>query len=415
MKRSFQEHYHHGKGDLVTYPNTFTVKHQFDRIEYSNDNAYRVYRGTEPLGKNIYNGFCKCKLIHSKDFSIIVPDLIYIKTDDLSFKWFQFYSFLPSLIDKDNLLTQTVIDISGGHTIIISFTPDSHIKNLSDDSNLFECKIQGPSNIMQYATGTGKIIEDEPYITLYHHTTPEIKEKILNTQILWGSVWNIQGNKKLKNILYSYFTCLDEIKKNCDFKMIAMAMNEKIRVILDGTLALEGFYIKVYRGKTEDRTASIPFLINANIVGSRHVMQRRYDDPKNFDYFYEISNPYIFRVGIKPNSVIKFKDQIINTSKENILPNYIILSNLYSKEAAIAQFDEENTNMIGKIQPFTNNNSNLIDHLMNNPDKDFYNSIEPAVRELRSEEIKRKPIKKVIKLYLEFFRKFKNELNIKNF
>ena len=379
MERSFQERYHHGKGDLAA-PGNFRVNNRFNRLEYS-DHAYRVYHGGE-IGDSVYEGYFKTKLVHAQKYSIFVPDLIYIKTTKQKFKWFQFYSFIPGLIDTNDLRTSICIDISGGHTIEVSFKPEDHIKNLADNSNLFKCKIKGPTDIMEFATGVGAIIEEEPFIKLYHHTKPETEKKIFDSGALKGSAWNIQGNKELLNISYAYFTSLDQIKKPIDLKAIAMSSNAKIKLIVDRTM--ETFYLDdVYRESTFNRTASIPFWVNSSLISSNHVNQRKYDEPENPEFFYEITNSFIYRVGIKPGSMMVFQESIIRKSEVNIFPNYIILGNSYTKQGVIAPFDEENTEMIGKIQPFEKNDENLIEFLLNNKNKDFYNSLEASLVEFK--------------------------------
>ena len=187
-------------------------------MEYS-DHAYRVHHGTEPIGKSIYPGFIKCKLIYTKEFELIIPDLIYIKFSKYKFRWFQFHHFIPGLFNTDdNNRFYLPVDISGGHRIIISFGPKDLKKKLPDDSNLFNCSIQGPKNIREYAKGEGKLINKVPFIYLYHHTKNEYKDLILQSKKLLGSKWNYQGNKKIKNFEYCYFTSIDKIRKTIRFE-----------------------------------------------------------------------------------------------------------------------------------------------------------------------------------------------------
>lgn len=354
MKRSLQECYHQGKGNL-TPPGTFEINHQFNRLEYV-DHAYRVYHGTEPLGNSEYDGFIKCKLIYTREFELIIPDLIYIKYGKNKFRWFQFHNFIPGLFAQDdNFRFHLSIDISGGHRIIVSFAPQDFKRKLAYNSNIYKCRIRGPKEIKQYSTGLGKLIDNTPYIYLYHHTKDEFKKMILDSKTLLGSKWNYQGNKKIKNVDYCYFTSIDEIKKPLDLKMIAMATNERILLVVDRTL--ERIHVKIPRQSTSDRTATIKFLVDATLISNDHINERIYDEAdinniQNSDYFYEMCFPYIYRVGIEKGSFIKInKEHIIKKSKNNISPNYLVLGKGYDKEGIKASFHEEETDFIGKIFP----------------------------------------------------------------
>lgn len=350
--RTLQECYHQGRGDLAP-PGQFNINHQFNRLEYI-DHAYRVHHGIEPLGKSYYDAVIKCKLVINRDYLNITPDLIYIITAKNEFKWFQFFHFLPGIFDSEkNFKSHNFIDISGGHKCIISFGKDDYIKKLADDSVLYKCKIRGPKNIRQYATGKGKIINGIPYIYLYHHTKDKFKKMILESKNLLGSKWNYQGNKKLKNVEYCYFTSIDMMKMQSDLKMIAMSTDAQIKMIVDKTM--ERISVKIPRQSTLDRKANIKFLIDGSLISNNHINQRMWDEIENIDYFYEIKFPYIFRVGIKPGTSINFKkDMIVHRSSKNISPNYIIMGKSTSKKGLLAPFHEEETDFIGKIFPISN-------------------------------------------------------------
>lgn len=357
MKRTLQECYHHGEGNL-TDPEMITINHKYNRMEYFNHayslrHAYRVYHGTEPIGNSIYKAVIKCKLIFSESYELITPDLIYIKTSKYQFKWFQFYHFQPGLFArKENYKFYLPVDISGGQRIIVSFSIKDFIRKLPDNSNLYNCTIEGPKNIREYATGEGKIIENVPYIYLYHHTKEETKELILKSKYLIGSKWNYQGNKKLKNLEYCYFTSINKIMRPIDLKLIAMATNERILAIVDKTL--EKIPVKIPRQSTTDRKATIEFLVDTSIINNNHINQRMYDAPDNIDYFYAMYFPYIYRVGIKKGAFLKFNKNFVIRRSDNILsPNYIIMGQSYTREGVLAPFHEEETDHIGKIIPLS--------------------------------------------------------------
>lgn len=354
-KRTLQECYHQGKGNLAI-PGTFKINHRFNRLEYI-DHAYRCHHGTEPIGDSFYQGMIKCKLIYTEEFELIIPDLIFIKFRKNQFRWFQFHHFIPGTFAlDDNNRFHVAIDISGGHRLIVSFSPKEFVKKLSDNSNLYNCRIRGPKKIREFSTGEGKLIDGIPYIYLYHHTSKENKTSILKSKELWGSPWNYQGNKKIKNLEFCYFTSLDRIKMPLDWKMIAMAQNERILAIVDKTL--EKIPIKLNREPTENRNSTIEFLIDTSLLANDHINERKYDEPNNSNYFYEMMFPYIYRVGIELGSHIKFnKDHIVKKSKDNVSPNYIVLGKGYDRNAITAAYNEEETEFIGKIYPLANEDS----------------------------------------------------------
>lgn len=375
MKRTIQECYHQGTGN-ITGPNDFKINHRFNRLEYI-DHAYRCHHGTEPLGDCYYEGYFKCKLIYADFGLLITPDLIYIETKNGGFNWFQFYHFHPGLIYTElNNTCQNIIDISSGHTINLTFTPDDHIRNLSDNSNLYRCKIQGPNDIHKYSTGTGKVIDGIPFINLYHHTSSISKKSILESNTLFGSSWNYQGNKILKNLCYTYFTSLHKIKMPLDLKMILMSSNEIIKGIVD--ITMERVVLKVYREDTLNRKSTIKFLIDSTILSNNHINQRVYDDPSIDRFFYEVMFQYVYRIGLKNNTSLKFdsKNHIIKYSPNNIHPNYIIMGKSYTKEGVLAPFDEENTKYIGKIYPFPDSDLDIIQHILNTKFRNMFNELD---------------------------------------
>ncbi len=160
------------------------INRHYDRTEDADNNHYNTIRGTEPIGSKDYEGFFKCKLVHTQGLSVIIPDLIYIMDDSENLTWFQFYSFMANQLTKfdDNEIFGSVyVDIAFGQTLRITISNEWHISNFQDQSNLFKCRITGPDNLMDYGTGKGKLINGIPFIYLYHHTLPDTKQLILKS------------------------------------------------------------------------------------------------------------------------------------------------------------------------------------------------------------------------------------------
>lgn len=343
---------------------------KFDRLESETEHHYNLNRGFEPLGIGTHEGYLKCKLIHSKGKSLIIPDLIFIMTDEKKFEWIQFYSFLPCLLSKfseDEIIGSFSVDISFGNTIRLTISNEWHQYNLKDNSNIFKCRIQGPENIHDYMTGEGEIIDGIPFIYLYHHTLPEYRALILSSSVFRCSAWNYQGTKQLVNFAYCYFTSLPEIEKPNDLKMIAMASDGKIEMIVD--LINEVISIDVYRESTSNRTATIKMLIDSSIIENNHIWEHESD---NGIVYYEKSNAFIYRIGAEKGTILQIKNgQIERTSNIRLL-QYIIVGDARSSSDIVAPFNEEETESIYKIEEFPDNNDNLLKFWFNNANTDLY-------------------------------------------
>ncbi|RYJ45692.1 hypothetical protein [Flavobacterium beibuense] len=349
----------------------FTVNKKYDRLEFNNYHIYNNNRGEKGGGNKIYEGFFKCKLVHNNMFSVIIPDLIYIKTAEDTFLWFQFYSFLPNHLSKfssEEIMGIVDVDIAFGHTLRIVFSKKGHVKNFPDQSNLFQCEIYGPDDLLEYSTGCGKIIDETPYIKLYHHTLPDIKVLIENSSYYKGSLWNFQGTKKLKSICYSYFTSLDKIIQEQDLLAIAMSSDGTINLVLD--ITLEPISIKVYRESTSNRTATLEQYIDSTIIMNNHIWMHKHDT--NEYVYYEVCSSFIYRVGLDIQTDLPFNDSIISRVENVMTPDYVVLGDAATKLGLLAPFDEEFTTHVFKIEPFDGVETNILDFWFDNSNKDLY-------------------------------------------
>ncbi|MNS57780.1 hypothetical protein D3C72_906790 [compost metagenome] len=343
----------------------------FDRKEQADNNYYNNIRGTQTIGGTNYEGYFKCKLVHTKGLSVIVPDLIYIMDDNENFTWFQFYSFMPNQLIKfgeNEILGSIYVDIAFGHTLRLTISNEWHVENFQDQSNLFKCRITGPDNLMDYSTGKGKLINKIPFIYLYHHTLPETKKLIIQSSNYRGSLWNYQGTKTLTTICYAYFTSLDAIQRPNDLKMIAMANEGELQLMVD--VSKEIVPITVYRDNTENRTATIKQLIDTTIILNNHIWIHTHDH--NGTTYYELCSAFIYRVGLEPNTILPFENETIFRVDNVKITNYIILGDSTTKLGLLAPFDEEFTTHIFKIEPFYNINTNILKFWFNNGNKDHY-------------------------------------------
>jgi hypothetical protein len=284
------------------------------------------------------------------------------------------------------------IDISYSQTLEINFYGTDLCVKYPDCSELYKCEISGPPNLEDYSTGIVKWPEGQtPLILIFHHTSKENREKILKCEYFLPSFWNIQGTKKVKNVGYIYLTCLPKL--DCDNCLVQVAMSSEGKVYmnidnpppkswifadLDLTPESEdSCNIEVYRENTESRTYSLDFLVDPSQLAPNHLI--RHYDQTGHQIFYEVISAFIYRIGIDPNSVLKFNRKTFQfnyDSSKNF--NYIIIGDGWKKDGLVAPFDEENTKFKAKIECvskesnilefwFDNNNANRFDNL--NPEE----------------------------------------------
>ncbi|QXE19322.1 hypothetical protein [Clostridium sp. 001] len=356
---------------------------QFNRMEAENENYYINEFGYKFNQDYTYTGYIKCKLVHTTNLSIIVPDQIYIESAELL--WIQPLNFFPNVLFKEDklIIAFISIDISCGNNIKIEFTNKDFIRNYEDGANLFKCKIHGPKDLNTFATGACYLTEEYiPFLRLYHHTTEEKKQSIINSGCFWLSTWNIQGNKSLVNIGYVYLTCLDKIKTENDLRKIAMASNEKIYFITDNVVipsVITGKWrelhsndileLKVYRQNISERQSTLMLKIDATILSPQHLLRHSF---RNDPVFYEIISPFIYRIGAIPKSNVCFDNFVIRRKNNNLKQlDYIICGDATTKEGLAAPFDEENTASIFKIEKISDK-SNILEFWFNNCNMDQF-------------------------------------------
>ncbi len=256
----------------------------FNRIRGWATNYYMPERGGHS-GETKHRGRLKCKLLHGRGFSVIAPDQLYLQAS--GWKWIQPLAFLANLFGDfgDNIECVIPVDISARQTVRVLFSSREFLRRLDDGSELYDCTIVGPEDLDAYTTGSTLFGADlNPRLRLYHFTNEGTKPKILESSHFRGSPWNIQGNKKLANVGYVYFTCLEALTTNEDLRQIAMASDEIIHLITDRVTPPEAMTpkwlaehgddvleLKVYRESTTNRTARIDAWIEAATLAPQHI------------------------------------------------------------------------------------------------------------------------------------------------
>ena len=335
-----------------------------NRYETQLENIYNpLGYGAEFDISNEYSGFLKCKLIHEKNGSIILPELLMV--GEKEFDWILIFTFFLNFQVKDDtqIISTITIDIAFGNVVRLEFTDNDLEKIYPDNSSLFRCKINGPKNIEKYFTGKGYFDKNmTPFIYLYHHTTIETKKLITESNFLLGSKWNFQGTKELKNVNFIYFTCINKIEKPKDLELIAMSSNGEIYLTTDDFIVppiiskdelLSKFSqnvtrLKVYRESTKNRTATLKFAVNTTNLWSPNLW---FHNPKQGFPYYEVCNPYINRLGIESGSSVEIKENATVSTEEASKQSYLVIGGCSSTKGLEAPYDEEETKEIFKIEP----------------------------------------------------------------
>ena len=113
------------------------LNRRFNRSETELCHAYINDFGCEPLGSHEHKGYLKCKLVHERGFSVIVPDQIYLEGDPLL--WIQPLAFLANQVIKydDDIRGSLYADISCGQVVWLNFNDSDLLTSLEDGSQLF--------------------------------------------------------------------------------------------------------------------------------------------------------------------------------------------------------------------------------------------------------------------------------------
>ena len=345
------------------------------------------------MGKQAYSGFIKCKLAHGKASTVIIPDLLFLGKNGA--RWIQPLAFGPPLLSRfDNAIKcEFTVDVSCSHRLMVQFSASDFIQKFDDGSELFGCKLRGPPNLQFCTTGDSLMRpRGAPLITLYHHTKEDTKQKILDSKEFWLSHWNIQGTvKKVINVGYIYFTAFDRITCDEDLKCIAMSSDEVIHLLVDGfnppslltpayINAEEMLPLKVYRGSTADRTATLAFEIDSACLASQHLLFHTGDLPR----WYEVSNPFTQRIGVVPGQTLKFSSRVIERdSYAGKHFDYVVVGDASTVIGLAAPYEEETTESLFKIERVSAD-SNMLEFWFENGNTDLFSGKAPELQAFQS-------------------------------
>lgn len=299
----------------------------------------------------IFEGFIKFKLAHGVGYSVFLPDALFLARGD-EWRWFEPKMFDPPILSffEDAAYAQFAIETSGGDEILVATTHDRFVARFDDRSQLFRCRVAGHAELLSRSTGRAHQRADGGFnLDLFHHTTPAALEAIRESGEVWGSAWNVRGNRKLENVAYAYLTSLPKITNDLDLRAIAMASDGVIYLLLDDHRPPSGVVpLKVYRETTANRTSTLALRVPCEAVAGQHVWRHA---PESRGVFYESAHPAIYRVGLQPGATLKFDDNAAVLDHAVIKRfDYAVVGDATQPDGILAPYEEEATNNIWKVE-----------------------------------------------------------------
>ncbi len=297
----------------------------------------------------------KVRLIHAKHGSILLPDHILVR--DATRFWLQPQWISPPILHfaetNSTVFHVAVANRIGADPLVeVRFDEGGFVADLPDRSQLYAGRVQAAVDVTPFRSGRWRERSDGGVdLRIYHHTTAASKSSILSSGEVWGSAWNFQGNKRLRNVSYAYFTSLDRVADRDDLKRIAMAHDGRLALRLDQSRAdaQPDVVLDVYRESTENRRARIGLWVPAEHIAPSHVWKHTTDRVE-----YEVTHPWIYRVGLTPGGRYAFeRDGAVLTQPGVKRFEYLVLGDCTTRSGLAAPYDEEDTSETFLIQSLT--------------------------------------------------------------
>ena len=349
-----------------------------------------------PAGQSFdyeHDGIVKIRLGHTEGASVFIPDFVFFQSGN---KWrFLKPSMFDPVILAFNLLEDGIhranlsVDVTRPEIdkmcrMKISFCSDGMLKRYEDGAFLYKCTISGPRKLTPYSAGECEREEGGDFkILLFHHTNAIAYNAIQQSQELWSSAWNIQGERRLKNISYVYFTSLKAVHTEEHLRRIAMSGEAKISFqTTSDRIVEEVLTLKVYREQPSGRKHSISIKVPTRAIAPSH-LRLHPATRNNFAAYYEVVGPEIFRVGLLPQKVLKFQSRECLLNSADIKRfEYVIVGPTDTTEGLMAPFDEEETKHLMHIEKCEG--SDIFEFWYEHPNTDQISGRSPELIEIEN-------------------------------
>jgi hypothetical protein len=322
-----------------------------------------------------WHGVVKIKMLHRPGATVLLPEAVIVT--GARDQWVQpQWVCAPTLAFTDDHKGRATIRFAaldptrrdgGGLLCAIEFTAGDRLTVLPDRSEVYRCRITSDHSLNELTVGRGRVRDDGGInLRLYHHTAPDRLPTIRESGHVWGSPWNYAGVRELTNVAYAYFTNLQQVTTEQDLQNIAMASNERLALRLDTNPdpRRPDLVLKLYRGSTGGREATLQLWVPAEVISTPHIWQHA-GPPVT----YEITHPWIYRVGLEPGRHLDFRDREATPDPAALKRfDYAVIGDCTTISGLEAPFDEENTNHTFSVQDL--GGANLFDfwrHHANTP------------------------------------------------
>ena len=347
-----------------------------------------------------YDGYVKCKLMHSRGVSIIVPDQLYLRNvvGDGAILWYQPRNFFACTLgwDENEISCGFRIDLDDGYSVDVLFSDRDYIRSFSDGSEFYRCRMNGPKQMPDIASGIARVLEDHSVqLRLFHHTTQAAKTAIADSRQFRGSHWNIQGTSKhLVNVNYAYLTHLKDLRSESDLERIAMSGTRRLwftvdnapvpNVLAEDDALLYAPYVlpmEVYHGRLSNLSKKLLFWVPAELLAPQHLFMHSPIDPP---WYYEVCCPCIHRIGLAPGGWATLHADgalTVDPGREKNL-GYLVAGDATTLDGLRAPFDEENTTYVFKIED-TTADGNMLRFWKNHSNTDLYSGKAVEMQQFR--------------------------------
>lgn len=307
--------------------------------------------------ERIRHGYVKCRLVHMRDRSFVMPDILLVSGLRRKFYSPQFFS--PNQIaffgdDGSADFCSFTIDVLGRAQLKVAFFRRGLVKKCADGSFLYKCAFTlRRGNGYPPPQGKWRRRGQKFELALFHHTNSAGRKGITASKELWSSPWNIQGGRKLKNIGYGYFTCMPRIEHEAHLKEIAMSSDGRAHFLptnapYDASFAMA---LDVPRQTPLDRDQSLCFWVDVETIAPSHLWLHR---PMTEPAYYEIVLPKVYRVGVVSGQTIPIKGTALAIKPEDCKSfGYAIVGDADSHDGLAAPYHEEETLHLAKIDLIT--------------------------------------------------------------
>lgn len=310
-----------------------------------------------------WHGVVKIKMLHRPGATVLLPEAVIVT--GARDQWVQpQWVYAPLLAFTDDHTAHATIRIAaldptrrdgGGLPCAIEFTSEDRLTVLPDRSEVYRCRISSEHSLNELTVGRGRVRDDGGInLRLYHHTAPATLPLIRQSGHVRGSAWNYQGTRELTNVAYAYLTNLEQVTTERDLRSIAMASSGRLPLLLDTNPNAQrpDLVLEVYRGSTLDRQATLRLWVPAEFISTPHIWQHG-----GRSVTYEIVHPWIYRIGLQPDSHLDFRDREATPDPAALKRfDYAVIGDCTTISGLEAPFDEENTEHTFVVQDLGNVN-----------------------------------------------------------